>query len=176
MQLEVDDIQALLGELVRRLGQQNIKAGIRIVGGAAVALQWSERSATQDIDAVLLPAEPILEIAKSMAEDFSLVPHWLNNAAQAYVPFEASLDDWSEIFNNDEVTINSASPTLLLAMKLHANRGRRDAEDIDYLLGACDVTSVEQAEQIYEHYFSQCVLSETAIMRIETWLAETSRE
>jgi len=176
MSLKHNDIQALLGELVKRLGQQNIKGGLRIVGGAAIALQWPGRSATQDIDAVLLPADPILDTAQAMAEELDLASNWLNNAAQAFVPFEASLADWSEIFNNGEVSISLASPQLLLAMKLHANRGRRDADDITYLLATCAVTSVAQAQEIYEHFFSQSVLSDSAVSRILTWLKKTSRE
>jgi hypothetical protein len=35
-------------------------------------------------------------------------------------------------------------------MKLLAGRGRRDAEDIELLLGACGVGSLARAEELFE--------------------------
>jgi hypothetical protein len=53
-------------------------------------------------------------------------------------------------------------------MKLKANRGRRDAEDVARLLAVCKVTTVEQAQQIYESYQPQEVLPGEVTARIET--------
>lgn len=60
---------------------------------------------------------------------------------------------------------------MLLAMKLRANRGRRDSDDIAALLDICDIASVDQAQELYETYHSQAVLSAAAVARIEAHLA-----
>jgi hypothetical protein len=58
---------------------------------------------------------------------------------------------------------------MLLAMKLRASRAR-DHDDIGFLLGACGVTTIEQAQEIYERYLHQEVLSEAATARVRFWL------
>jgi hypothetical protein len=55
-------------------------------------------------------------------------------------------------------------------MKLAANRGARDAADIEFLLQCCDVTSIEHAQQIYERYHVQDVLTDSARARVQRWL------
>ena len=59
---------------------------------------------------------------------------------------------------------------MLLAMRLRANRGRRDTDDIEYILGRCDVNSVKDAREIYEGYHAQDVLTESAVARVQSWL------
>ncbi len=49
-----------------------------------------------------------------------------------------------------------------IAMKLAANRGLRDSGDTEGLLRTCGVSSVEQAQAIYETYHAQGVLSPRA--------------
>ena len=56
---------------------------------------------------------------------------------------------------------------MLLAMKLFANRGIRDVE---YLLGVCQITSLAQAQEIYERYHAQDVITDSAALRIQAWL------
>lgn len=81
------DIDQLLHELARRLAATGATAGIRVVGGAAIALMDSNRRATQDIDDVLLPAGPVQAIAGQIASELGLSVDWINDAARAYVPF-----------------------------------------------------------------------------------------
>ena len=49
-----------------------------------------------------------------------------------------------------------------IAMKLAANRGLRDSGDTEGLMRTCGVSSVEQAQAIYETYHAQGVLSPRA--------------
>ena len=60
---------------------------------------------------------------------------------------------------------------MLLAMKLRANRGVRDRDDIEFLLKECGVTSLEDAQEIYEEYHAQDVLPPEAAARVQYWLA-----
>jgi hypothetical protein len=63
---------------------------------------------------------------------------------------------------------------MLLAMKLRASRGRRDADDIAFLLERCDIESIDHAADLYEHYYPREVLSERAVARIDDWLVSRS--
>jgi len=164
------DVDTLLRELARRLREADAPVGIRIVGGAAIALMNDQRRATRDIDAALHPADVVKAAAAAIAQAHGLPLDWLNDAALAYIPLVGA-EDWIEVVREGSVTVSIGSPQMLLAMKLYANRGRRDADDIDYLLGVCGVTTVQDAQEIYERYHAQDVLTDAAVTRIEHWLA-----
>jgi hypothetical protein len=52
-------------------------------------------------------------------------------------------------------------------MKLRAGRGRRDADDIDRLLDACEVASVADAVALFGRYFPQDEMATPAILQLE---------
>lgn len=135
----------------------------------------SDRRATSDIDAVLAPAELILQSAAALAVERGLPLDWLNNAVTAFVP-PVGPDVWVEVIHEGDVSVSIATPDLLLAMKLEANRGRRDSDDIEYLLGVCGVTSLGDAEEIYERFHIQGVLSDAATARVQAWLDGRAHE
>jgi len=72
------------------------------------------------------------------------------------------------------VSISIGSPQMMLAMKLFSNRGIRDSDDIEYLLSTCGVTSVQDAQEIYERYHAQDVLDDSAVARVEHWLSRSA--
>ncbi|MEZ5117187.1 MAG: DUF6036 family nucleotidyltransferase [Candidatus Nanopelagicales bacterium] len=167
--LDRAQIRTLLAERAARMAAAHLSGGVRVVGGAAIALMSSDRRATADIDAQLLPAEGVRTIAAQMADEYGLGPDWVNEAAAMYVPPVGS-EDWIPLMRMGDVVVSLGSAPMLLAMKLSANRGRRDAADIDFLLDACNVTSVEEAQSIYERYHAQDVLPESAQARVRAWL------
>ena len=167
--LDPESVRELVHAFAKRAGDQGIRGGIRIVGGAAIALMNQSRHSTADVDALLLPPEDLLAIAAEMAQEFHLSAHWLNDSAKAYVPL-VGLEDWIEIFREDEFTVSIGSPEMLLAMKLLANRGRRDTPDIEFLLEACGITSLADAQMIYERYHAQDVIPDAAAARILDWI------
>lgn len=162
-------VRSLLEELAKRLDLAGISAGVRVVGGAALAVLDVKRRATSDIDAVVVPAGAASEVIQGMAVEYDLPANWLNDAALAYIP-PVGNEDWIEIYRSGRVSISIGSPQMLLAMKLFANRGIRDIDDIEFLLSACEIKSVQDAQDIYERYHAQEMLSDSAIARIEHWL------
>ncbi len=132
-------LQALGDELTR----QGVRGQIFIVGGAAMALAYSTRRVTKDIDAVFEPKSAIYAAAEKIAEEHALPADWLNDAAKAFMPGkDAQARPLPEV-NGIEVT--TASPRYLLAMKLMAMRFGEDDEDIEILLGQSDMHSAQEA-------------------------------
>lgn len=166
-------VQSLLQELARRLDHAGVSAGVRVVGGAALAVLDVGRRATSDVDAVVVPAGAAAEVIRAMAVEHDLPSTWLNDAALAYIPPVGS-EDWIEIYRCGQVSISIGSTPMLLAMKLFANRGIRDSDDIEFLLAACNVSCVQDAQEIYERYHAQDVLGDAAAARIEHWLSRRS--
>jgi hypothetical protein len=143
----IDALQALGDELTR----EGVRGQIFIVGGAAMALAYSTRRVTKDIDAVFEPKSAIYAAAMKVAEAHGLPEGWLNDAVKGFMPgpdeHPRSVPDIAGI------EITTASPQYLLAMKLMAMRFGEDDEDIRILLHECDLHSVKEAlallEQIY---------------------------
>jgi len=169
-----DEIRGLLEELAVRLDAAGIAAGIRVVGGAAISILDSDRRSTTDVDAVIVPAGAAAEIIAALGNERGLPNNWLNDAALAYVP-PVGPEDWIEVIRRGEVTVSIGSVQMLLAMKLLANRGVRDSADIEYLLDACNVRNLDDAQAIYEAYHAQDVLSASAVERVQFWLDRNSR-
>jgi Nucleotidyltransferase of unknown function (DUF6036) len=135
-------LQALGDELSR----EGIRGQIFIVGGAAIALAYSARRVTKDIDAVFEPKQSIYEAAARVADDLNLPEDWLNDAVKGYLPgADAQSRSLSTIHG---IEITTASPRYLLAMKLMATRFGEDDEDIRLLLGEANVGSVQEALQL----------------------------
>jgi predicted nucleotidyltransferase len=135
-------LQALGDELSSR----GVRGQIFVVGGAAVALAYSTRRVTKDIDAVFEPKAVIYEAAAIVAEELGLSEDWLNGAAKAYVPGEDP--DARPLPDVEGIEITTASPRYLLAMKLMAMRMGEDDRDVELLLRECNITSTEDALQL----------------------------
>ena len=140
-------LQALGDELTRR----GVRGQIFIVGGAAMALAYSTRRVTRDIDAVFEPKAAIYEAAEKVAEDLGLPEDWLNDAAKAFMPG----DDANALPLPDihGVEITTASPRYLLAMKLMATRIGEDDEDIEVLSRECNISTTQEALELLEHMY-----------------------
>jgi hypothetical protein len=132
-------LQALGDELTR----QDVRGQIFIVGGAAMALAYSTRRVTKDIDAAFEPKSAVYAAAEEVAKEHGLPADWLNDAAKAFMPGKDSEARPLPAIKGIEVT--TASPRYLLAMKLMAMRFGEDDEDIGILLGQCDMHSAQEA-------------------------------
>jgi Nucleotidyltransferase of unknown function (DUF6036) len=141
---------------LRALGEELTRRGVHgqifIVGGAAMALAYSTRRVTKDIDAVFEPKASIYDAAAKVAEDLGLPDDWLNDAVKVFMP---SIEDehprpLPEIHG---IEIATASPRYLLAMKLMAMRFGEDDEDIEILLRECGLHSAEAALELLRRIY-----------------------
>jgi Nucleotidyltransferase of unknown function (DUF6036) len=135
-------LQALGDELECR----GVRGQLFIVGGAAMALAYSTRRVTRDIDAVFEPKSAIYDAAAKVAEDLGLPEDWLNDAVKGFLPgADAQSRPVPEVGG---LEITTASPRFLLAMKLMAMRFGEDDEDIEILIRECDLHSAQEALEL----------------------------
>jgi len=132
---------------LRALGDDLTRQGVRgqlfIVGGAAMALAYSTRRVTKDIDAVFEPKVVIYQAAARVAEDLGLPGDWLNDAVKGFLPGE---DEGALPLPEVEgIEVTTASPRYLLAMKLMAMRFGEDDEDIKILLHQAGIGHANEA-------------------------------
>jgi hypothetical protein len=140
-----------LQALGEELANEGVRGQIFIVGGAAMALAYSTRRVTKDIDAVFEPKSKIYAAATKVAEALGLPEDWLNDAAKGFMP------------GNDEhprplpeirgIEVTTASPSYLLAMKLMAMRFGEDDEDIQTLLREAGISSANEALALLERLY-----------------------
>lgn len=142
-------LQALSDELAR----EGTRGQIFVVGGAAMALAYSTRRVTKDIDAVFKPKMVIYQAARRVAVELGLPDDWLNDAVKGFLP--GNDNDARPLAEVSGIEITTASPRYLLAMKLLAMRFGEDDEDIKTLIQQAGVKSTEEAldllTRLYPH-------------------------
>jgi Nucleotidyltransferase of unknown function (DUF6036) len=142
-------LQALGDELTR----QGVHGQVFIVGGAAMALAYSSRRVTKDIDAVFEPKIIVYQAAAKVADELNLPEDWLNDAVKGFMPGDDP--DRLPLPDVRGIEVTTASPAYLLAMKLMAMRFGEDEEDIQLLLRECRITNANDAlallARLYPH-------------------------
>jgi hypothetical protein len=156
------DLDEALRLLISELVADGAEARIGVVGAAAVALQVGREALTRDVDALYAPNPAIDDAVRRIARARNWPDTWLNDAAKMFASHHDTEADW-EIWSAEHgVVISVARPQLLLAMKLLAGRGRRDAGDIDRLLDACEIRSRETAAELFDRYYPAEVIAPAA--------------
>lgn len=137
-----------LGDELTRIG---VRGQVFIVGGAAMAIAYSTRRVTRDVDAVFEPKASIYEAAARVAEDLGLPDDWLNDAAKGFMP--GNDEDARPVPDIQGIEITTASPRYLLAMKLMAMRFGEDDKDIEVLIRECDLQSPQETLDLMERMY-----------------------
>jgi len=145
------DILNALQALGDELTCTGVRGQVFIVGGAAMAIAYSTRRVTRDIDAIFEPKASIYEAAAKVAEDIGLPEDWLNDAAKGFMPGHD--DNARPVPDIQGIEITTASPRYLLAMKLMAMRFGEDDEDIEVLVRECDLRSAREALELMEQMY-----------------------
>jgi hypothetical protein len=143
----LEAFQALSDELEVR----HARGEVFVVGGAAMALAYSDRRSTRDIDAIFEPKAVIYDAAHRVAERLNLPDDWLNDAAKSFLP--GMDDDRRVVFTSPSLEVAAASPLYLLAMKLLASRVDQDTEDIQSLYTICGFTTADEGLDLVERYY-----------------------
>ena len=139
-----------LGEELRSAG---IHGQVFIVGGAAMALAYSTRRVTRDIDAVFEPKTAIYEAAERVARRLELPEDWLNDGVKGFLPGRDR--DAVPLPEVAGIEVTTASPRYLLAMKLLAMRFGEDDDDIRILLRQTRIQSPDEALALLAQMYPQ---------------------
>lgn len=145
------EIVELLEELGRRLAARDIEGEMYVVGGAAIALAFDSRRSTADIDAVFEPKTAIYEAAGELADERGLPDGWLNDAVKGFI---AGADpDAPLVLEVPGLRVSTASPRILLAMKVLSHRVGEDEDDVRLLAGELHLSAADDilalAESVY---------------------------
>lgn len=148
-----DDVITGLREVVQELHERDAHATIRIVGGAAMMLRYFEdRRITPDVDASIHTDADLEDIVRTIGGIHGWAKDWLNTAAAGFIPIGGE-NHWEPIYDDDTVSVWVATPPCLLSMKLKAARRGRDDDDVGVLLAYLQITTVEDAEAVFEEHY-----------------------
>ncbi len=144
-------IRLLLLELGERLHARGIEAELYVVGGAAIALALDARRSTRDIDAVFEPKLAVYEEAARMAAERDLDEGWLNDGVKGFL---AGPDPDAEVaLEAPGIRVSTASPRILLALKVLAHRVGEDEDDVRLLASVLGLEAADEvlgvAEDVY---------------------------
>jgi hypothetical protein len=148
-----EEIIAALTALGARLHARGIEGELYIVGGAAIAIAFDARRATRDIDAVFEPKREVYEAADEIGAELGLPPGWLNDGAKGFV--SGSDEQATTVIEMPGLRVLTASPRILLAMKVLAHRIGEDDDDVRLLARELGLGRAEEvlaiAEEVYGH-------------------------
>lgn len=172
-----DDILSGLRDLIAELHAAGEAAGIRLVGGAALAIRYFDRRTTNDLDALHVQPgsdDVILAAAARVGARRGWDAGWFNFAVErtdSFPSFGRRIVEWETIYDEDGVLVQVAAEDALLAMKLRANRPGRDVDDIRRLLALSGTTTLDDAEELYEDFYPGDTLTDRAVGIVERILA-----
>ena len=146
--MDRDDIIAALTSLGRRLDDRGVVGDMYVVGGAAIALAFSTRRSTRDIDAVFEPKMVIYELAAEVGAELGLPPGWLNDAVKGFLVGDDPLA--VPCLDVPGLRCMVASPQMLLALKVRAHRVGEDEDDVRLLARHLELTTADQVLEIAE--------------------------
>ncbi|GAB3815781.1 hypothetical protein GCM10028820_13930 [Tessaracoccus terricola] len=143
----------LLEELDKELLQRGQRARLYVVGGANMALAIDETRTTADVDSVVKEGWGVVfDAAEAVASRESGVPlDWLNSDFTGGTPDggiawswmdEAAADTPAVGYAGDALTLELASPEMMLALKTLAQRDK-DLADIYVLMRLTGIRSAE---------------------------------
>ncbi|WP_100445928.1 DUF6036 family nucleotidyltransferase [Glycomyces xiaoerkulensis] len=161
--LSREDIIELLTELGEALDQDGERAEIFLVGGAAMALAYSTRRLTRDLDAIFEPKQVVYDAARKVGERRGLPEDWLNDAVKGFLP--GADPNATVLLDEPGISVRVASPRYLFAMKAVAARADRDAEDLLTLYRMAGFGSVDEAlESLEEAYPPHLLTAKTEFL------------
>ena len=141
-----EDIRALLDDLAAELAARGARAGLLLVGGAALAVAYDATRAARDLDAMFIPTNVVRQAAA--AEHRELAEDWLNDAVKGFLPGPGP--DAQRFSSSDSLIADVASPGHPLAMTLFAARAEIDAEDIILPYRQLGFTTVDEGLDLVE--------------------------
>jgi predicted nucleotidyltransferase len=170
--LDAEQIRQLLTDLGARLADRGIEARLFLVGGAAMALAFSRRRVTRDLDAVFEPKREIYEEAGNLARERGLPEDWLNDGVKGLLPGKTQPIEGTSSFSAPGIRVGVASAEYLFAMKAMAARQETDGDDLRTLATELRIKDVRQALDLVERFYGVEQLTMKTQLVLEDILAD----
>ena len=158
--LSRETILRALQALAAELGKQNVTGEICLFGGTVMALAFTARLTTKDVDALFQPAQTIRELAARIAADQQLPANWLNDGVKGFVsPRHETTSGNLPQFPHLRLTM--PVPEYLLAMKCMAARvggttdEPSDVADILFLVRHLGLQSAKEVLDLVARYYPE---------------------
>ncbi len=151
--LNKKDILKLFDLLNKQLNKEKTQCELHIVGGAVMCLVLDARASTMDVDGLFKPAAIVRKLAKKVSAEFGADENWLNDAVKGFFSQSGDFNNYLQLSN---LTIYTATPEYLLAMKCLAMRigaEFHDINDIRYLLRYLNIETYQQACDVIAKYY-----------------------
>ncbi len=174
--LSRDRIRELLHKLNHELGTRNVEGEILLVGGAVMSLVYSARESTKDIDALFAPKEEMYAAIESITTKELLPDGWLNDAVKGFL---AETGEFQEYLNLSHLTVLTAVPEYLLAMKCLSCRtdaGSHDKDDITFLLQHLEIKTKDAAISLITKFYPENKFPTRALFIIDDCLETVLRK
>jgi hypothetical protein len=150
-ELTRQEMLALLSLMNAKLAERNQYGSVMMCGGAVMSLVYGARNATHDIDGLFEPRKDLLAIAKEIAAERNLNPHWFNDDFRIF-----NLADKFdvEIYKNfSNLQVEAVNAETMLALKIMAHRPyNQDLSDTKFLINFLKIDDFEQVEEILNRY------------------------
>ncbi len=147
---EIVELLTLLGA---RLEADGVMGEMYVVGGAAIALAFDERRSTRDVDAVFEPKSRIYAAAQAIARERGLPTGWLNDAVKGFAAGDDP--DALPVLDLPGLRVATASPRILLAMKVLAHRVGEDEDDLRLLADALELSSASDVLRVASEVYGE---------------------
>jgi hypothetical protein len=170
--LNAAQVRELLTELGARLAAQGTEARLFLVGGAAMALAFSRKRITRDLDAVFEPKREIYAQAAAIAHERGLPEDWLNDSVKGLLPNKVPPVEGTASFSAPGIHVGVASAEYLFAMKAAAARLETDGEDLRTLAQELGITSSTQALDLVERFYHPAQLTAKTQLILESIISD----
>lgn len=170
--LDAEQTRALLIELGQRLDARGIEARLFLVCGAAMALAFSRRRVTRNLDAVFEPKKQIYDEAAALAREHGLPEDWLNESVKGLLPDREQPIEGTSSFSAPGIRVGVAAPQYLFAMKAMAALHEADGDDLRLLARALKLMTSAQALDLVERFYGAQRLTAKAQHIVEGAMAE----
>lgn len=142
-----DEIIALFDELDAELSRLGAEAEIVMVGGAWML--WQElRASTRDVDSARRLEARVRDAVSRIGELHDLGTTWLNDAASAFWPSGADLDECAVVYDGAALVVRAPTPEVVFVMKLYRS-SPQDREDMVAIWPLCAFEGPVAASEAY---------------------------
>ena len=178
--LSREQIMAALRRLDELLREKGVIGELCVFGGAAMVLAFDARESTRDVDAIFVPKDDVLALAKRVAKEFDLRWDWLNDGVKGFVSNlgEVTADGMPKLGN---LRIMRPTTEYLLAMKCLASRvedysHQGDKADVITLIRQLGITESSTVCDLVCKYYKETLLPPKIRFFIEEIVGELNRK